>query len=137
LRILLAEDNEVNQRLMFLLLRKRGHAVIVVNNGQEALEALTEQQFDLVLMDIQMPVMGGFEATACIRERERATGEHLPIVAVTANDMRGTRSQYLAAGFDDYVPKPVQTEELLQVMARVVSEVKIVTEFAASTICAG
>lgn len=137
MRILLVEDNAVNQRLLFLLLRKRGHIVTVANNGREALEALTEQPFDLVLMDIEMPVMDGFEALACIRERERATGEHLPIVAVTANDMMGTRAQYLAAGFDGYVPKPVQTEELLQVMAKVTAETKRVAEFAATALCAG
>jgi two-component system, sensor histidine kinase and response regulator len=122
LHILLAEDNAVNQRLLFLLLRKHGHTVVVVNNGQEALEALTEQQFDLVLMDIQMPVMGGLEATAHIRKQERLADRRTPIVAVTANTAMGAREQYLAAGLDGYVPKPVQTAELLKVMAEVMSE---------------
>jgi CheY-like chemotaxis protein len=121
MQILLAEDNEVNQRLMMLLLRKHGHTVTVAYNGCEALAALDAQRFDLVLMDIQMPVMGGLEATAHIRRQERVTGEHLPIVAVTANAGKLAREQYLAAGFDGYVPKPVQIAELLKVMTEVAS----------------
>lgn len=121
MHILLAEDSVINQRLMVLLLSKHGHTVIVANNGCEAVAAYDAQRFDLVLMDIQMPELSGFDATARIRRQERVTGEHVPIVAVTANVMEGGRKQYLAAGFDGYVPKPIQVEELFKVMAEVVS----------------
>jgi two-component system sensor histidine kinase/response regulator len=108
LRILLAEDNLVNQRVAVGLLEKRGHAVAVANNGAEAIEALDRAEFDLLLMDIQMPVMGGLEATAAIRARERARGGHLRIVAMTAHAMTGDRERCLAAGMDGYVSKPIQ-----------------------------
>src|SRR5207302_7585111 len=84
LRILLAEDNLVNQKLAVRLLEKRGHRVVVVNNGAEALAALKSQPFDVILMDVQMPVMDGFEATGAIRKQEKATGGHMPIIAMTA-----------------------------------------------------
>lgn len=112
MRVLLAEDNPVNQKVAVGLLSKRGHAVVVAGNGRDALEALTRQPFDLVLMDVQMPVMGGFEATAAIRERERATGSHIRIVAMTAHAMTGDRARCLAAGMDDYMAKPVNPKEL-------------------------
>jgi two-component system sensor histidine kinase/response regulator len=118
LRILLAEDNAVNQTLAVRLLKKWGHTVVVAGNGQEALAALEREPFDLVLMDVQMPEMGGFEATAAIREQERATGggadagAHLPIVAMTAHAMKGDRERCLAAGMDGYVSKPLQSHEL-------------------------
>jgi two-component system, sensor histidine kinase and response regulator len=117
LQILLAEDNAVNQRLVIRLLEKQGHRVVAVNNGLEALLALTAQQFDLVLMDIQMPEMDGLEATARIREQEHATGTRIPIVAVTANALKGDCERYLAAGMDGYVPKPIQPAELFKVIA--------------------
>jgi len=107
LRVLLAEDNVVNQRVAIGLLTKRGHRVTVANNGLEALEALDRQAFDVVLMDVQMPEMGGFEASAAIRERERTTGGHLRIVAMTAHAMSGDRERCLAAGMDAYLPKPI------------------------------
>jgi CheY-like chemotaxis protein len=118
LHILLAEDNLINQRLALALLEKRGHRVVVANNGQEALDAVEKGAFDLVLMDIQMPVMDGVEATLRIRERERAPGaRHLAIVAMTANAMQGDRERFLAAGMDGYVSKPVKPDELFAEIA--------------------
>ncbi len=107
LRILLAEDNPVNQRVAAGLLTKRGHHVSVVANGVQALVAIDAEEFDLVLMDIQMPEMGGLEATAAIREREKQRGGHLRIVALTAHVMSGDRERYLAAGMDGYLAKPI------------------------------
>ncbi len=121
LRILLAEDNLVNQRLALRLLENRGHRVTLAGNGIEALAALDRERFDLVLMDVQMPDMGGFEATEVIRKREaEAAGEErLPIVAMTAHAMKGDRERCIEAGMDDYVPKPIRTEQLFQVIAAV------------------
>ncbi len=115
LRILLAEDNVVNQRLAVRLLEKRGHSVAVAVNGYDALAALERETFDLVLMDVQMPGMGGLETTAEIRRRERAGGGHvhLPIVAMTAHALSGDRERCLGAGMDGYVAKPIQTAVLL------------------------
>ena len=115
LRILLAEDNPVNQRLALKLLEKRGHTVSVANNGREALEVLERARwegFDVVLMDVQMPEMDGLEATASIRARERATGRHLPIIAMTAHAMKGDKERCLEAGMDGYVSKPVRAKDL-------------------------
>ncbi len=112
LRILLAEDNPVNQKLAVQLLKKRGHNVEVVNNGSEALAVSERRSFDLVLMDVQMPVMGGLEATMQIRKREKRTGAHLPIVAMTAHAMKGDRERCLEAGMDGYVSKPVRKKDL-------------------------
>jgi CheY-like chemotaxis protein len=112
LRILLAEDNAVNQMLAIRLLEKRGHDVTVTSNGQEALSALENDYFDVLLMDVQMPIMDGFEATAAIRARERLTGAHLPIVAMTAHAMKGDREKCLDKGMDGYVSKPLQAGEL-------------------------
>ncbi|HEV2420013.1 MAG TPA: response regulator [Terriglobia bacterium] len=113
LRVLLTEDNLVNQKLAVKLLEKQGHKVVVANNGREALAALDKEKFDLVLMDVQMPVMGGFEATGAIREREKATGAHMPIIAMTAHAMKGDREKCLEAGMDGYVSKPVNVQDLL------------------------
>ncbi|WGS85790.1 hybrid sensor histidine kinase/response regulator [Methylomonas sp. UP202] len=119
LRILLAEDNPVNQYMAVVLLEERGHKLEVANNGREVLDILaTGKPFDLVLMDVQMPVMDGFQATAAIRESERDSGRHLRIVAMTAHALKGDRERCLAAGMDDYISKPVQEQELLATVER-------------------
>jgi CheY-like chemotaxis protein len=112
LRVLVAEDNAVNQRLASRMLEKRGHRVTVTANGLEAVEALANGNFDLILMDIQMPEMDGFEATAAIRTREKRDGTHIPIIALTANAMKGDRERCLAAGMDGYLSKPIVPREL-------------------------
>jgi len=119
LRILLAEDNPVNQVLASRLLEKQGHRVAVARNGREALEQIEAQPFDLVLMDVQMPELDGFEATAAIRERERTNGGHLPIVAMTAHAMQGDQARCLAAGMDGYVSKPIDIGQLVAVVESV------------------
>ena len=116
LRILLAEDNLVNQTLASRLLEKHGHNVVTTGNGREALERLENESFDLVLMDVQMPEIDGFEATATIRKKEETTGTHLPVVAMTAHAMQGDKERCLAAGMDGYVSKPVNAKELLAVV---------------------
>jgi len=112
LRVLLAEDNLVNQRLGMRLLEKRGHSVVVAGNGRETLAAFESGGFDLILMDLQMPEMDGFEATTAIRERERESGNRVPIVALTAHAMKGDREKCLAAGMDGYLTKPIRPVEL-------------------------
>ncbi len=112
LHILLAEDNIVNQKLGLRLLEKYGHSAVVANNGREALKRLENEHFDLVLMDVQMPEMDGFDVTAAIREKEQATGEHIPIIAMTAHVMQGDRERCLAAGMDGYVSKPIRPKDL-------------------------
>ena len=107
LRVLLAEDNVVNQRVAVGLMQKRGHVVTVANTGVEALAALDREAFDIVLMDVQMPEMGGLDATIAIRTREKGTGQHLRIVAMTAHAMHGDRERCLAAGMDGYLSKPI------------------------------
>ena len=116
LRILLAEDNVVNQTLALRLLGKLGHQADVASNGEEALALHARNRYDLVLMDVQMPVMGGFEATARIREREAAGAARTPIVAMTAHAMKGDRERCLAAGMDGYLPKPVHAPKLVEVL---------------------
>jgi PAS domain S-box-containing protein len=116
LRILIAEDSQVNLKLIVRLLEKRGHTAVTVGNGREVLRALERQVFDLVLMDVQMPEMDGFEATAVIRERERSTGSHVPIVAITAHAMKGDRERCLDAGMDAYISKPVRADELFDLI---------------------
>ena len=112
LRILLAEDNLVNQTVAQRMLEREGHQVVVVGNGLEALATLDRETFQLILMDIQMPLMDGFEATAAIRERERLTGGRVPIVAMTAHAMTGDKDRCLTAGMDGYIAKPVSKAEL-------------------------
>ncbi len=119
LRILLAEDNAVNRMLAVRLIEKRGHGVTVANNGREALEALQKDHFDVVLMDVQMPEVDGFEATALIRAREHGTGRHVAIVAMTAYAMKGDRERCLAAQMDGYVAKPIKAEELFKEIEQV------------------
>jgi two-component system, sensor histidine kinase and response regulator len=118
MRILLAEDNAVNRQLALKLLEKHGHKVVVAENGRQALEALEREKVDLVLMDVQMPEMDGFEATAAIRAKEKTSGGHLPIIAVTAHAMKGDRERCLAAGMDDYIAKPIRTPELAKLLDR-------------------
>jgi len=118
LRILVAEDNLVNQRLIVRLLEKRGHRVAVAANGQEVLAALEKDSFDLILMDVQMPEVDGFEATAAIRKKEKSTGLHQSIVALTAHAMKGDHEKCLARGMDGYLCKPIRPQELDEVLAR-------------------
>ena len=119
LRVLLAEDNAINQRLTLRLLEKRGHTVVAAADGVEALEALDRESFDLVLMDVQMPRMDGFQVTAIVRQRERLSGAHLPIFAMTAHVLKGDEERCLQAGMDGYVPKPVSPKELITVVESV------------------
>src|SRR6202022_1671902 len=98
------------------LLEKRGHRVVVAGNGREALDALEKGNFDLVLMDVQMPEMDGLEATASIREKEKTSGLHQPIIALTAHAMKGDREKCLAAGMDGYLTKPIRPPELDQIL---------------------
>jgi PAS domain S-box-containing protein len=119
LHILLAEDNLVNQRLAVRVLEKAGHTVFVAGNGRQALSALEKERFDLVLMDLQMPELGGLEATETIRSHESGTPAHLPIIALTAHAMKGDRERCLASGMDGYVAKPIRERELFQAMEHV------------------
>jgi len=116
LHILLTEDNAVNQRVALRILQKAGHSVAIAENGKVALRMLAEQPFELILMDLQMPEMGGFEATALIREKEKRTGRHIPIIAMTAHAMAGDRERCLAAGMDNYLSKPVAASMLLELV---------------------
>ncbi|MGA1823133.1 MAG: response regulator [bacterium] len=121
LRILLAEDNEMNQFVAANTLKKLGHQVITVNNGQKAIDALDTDIFDLVFMDGQMPVMNGLEATKEIRRREGDTGRHIPIIALTAYAIKGDREKFLQAGMDDYITKPLKNKELAEVIKKFIS----------------
>lgn len=116
LHILIAEDNPINQKLAVRLLQKQGHTSIVANNGREAFETWTRQPFDAILMDMMMPEMDGLEATIAIREREKTTGTHIPIIAITANAMTGDREKCLAAGMDEYISKPVDIAQLYEAL---------------------
>jgi len=119
LHILLAEDNPINQTVARRILENEGHQVLVVPDGREALAASERETFDLILMDIQMPVMDGLSATAAVRTREQSTGCRVPIVAMTAHAMSGDRERCLAAGMDAYVTKPVHKNELIEVISRI------------------
>jgi two-component system, sensor histidine kinase and response regulator len=112
LKILVADDNAFNRKVATVMLQKMGHAVVVAIDGKAALATLAHESFDLVLMDVQMPEMDGLEATAAIRGAEQASGDHLPIIALTAFAMKGDRERFLAAGFDAWVPKPIQSVDL-------------------------
>jgi signal transduction histidine kinase/ActR/RegA family two-component response regulator len=118
LRVLLAEDNEINQQVALEFLQMRGHQVRITPNGLEALSAATSERFDVILMDVQMPVMDGFKATAAIREKEKTTGDHMPIIAMTGYAMKGDRQRCLDAGMDDYICKPIRSQELYEIVER-------------------
>ena len=120
LRVLVAEDSPVNLKLVVRLLEKRGHTAVTAADGKEAVEAYEKGKFDLILMDIQMPGMDGFEATSAIREREKTTGGHIPIVAMTAHAMKGDRERCLEAGMDKYVSKPIRAGEMFATIEGVV-----------------
>ncbi|MFC2157234.1 PAS domain S-box protein [Acidobacteriota bacterium] len=122
LHILVAEDNPINQKVAAHILQKFGSSVVLTNNGREALQALQEEDFDLILMDVQMPEMDGFQATAAIRQIEQKTGHHIPIIAVTAHAMKGDKEKCLEAGMDGYVSKPLKAEDLFQVIDAVMLE---------------
>jgi PAS domain S-box-containing protein len=119
LRLLLAEDTLLNQRLLIGLMQKFGHTITVANNGKEAVAALESHPFDVVLMDVEMPEMDGFEATAVIRAKEKTTGQHVPIIAMTAHAMKGDRERCLEAGMDDYLSKPIRTDQLFATLRSV------------------
>jgi signal transduction histidine kinase/CheY-like chemotaxis protein len=121
LRVLLAEDNSVNQLLATRLLQKQGHEVVAVSNGQEALERIARENYDVVLMDVQMPIMDGLMATRQIREREKASGSHVPIVALTARAMDDDKGICIAAGMDAYLSKPLQTDQLVRLLNAIAS----------------
>ena len=121
IRVLLAEDNPVNQTLTVRLLQKRGYEVSVVGDGRAAVEAFQKEDFQLVLMDLQMPEMDGFEATSAIREKERSTGRHIPIIAMTAHALKGDQDRCLAAGMDGYISKPIRTSEMFSTIEDVLS----------------
>ncbi len=122
LQILLAEDSLVNQKLAQAVLRKRGHQVVVANNGREAVESVRTEKFDLILMDIQMPEMDGLEATAAIRSDEQQTGIHLPIIALTAHVLKGDRQRCLEAGMDGYVAKPIRANVLFDTIDQILDQ---------------
>ncbi|HOZ48524.1 MAG TPA: response regulator [Candidatus Hydrogenedentes bacterium] len=117
-RILLVEDNLVNQKVALRAIQKAGFRADVANNGREAVDALEKGHYDLVFMDVQMPEMDGFEATRVLRRREGASGTHVPIVAMTAHAMKEDRERCLEAGMDDYIPKPVNPQEMLVIVER-------------------
>ncbi len=125
LQILLAEDNPVNQKLAEGVLLKHGHHLTIVSNGKQAIDALSQGEFDLILMDVQMPEMDGFQATQAIRELEQDTGEHIPIIAMTAHAMKGDRQRCLDAGMDEYLSKPIRIRQLLQKLSAVVDPATI------------
>ncbi len=120
-RILLAEDHRVNQMIAVRMLEKGGHHVVVASNGKEALAALEKERFDVVLMDVQMPDMNGLEAAAAIREKEKRSGGHIPIIAMTARALENEREECLASGMDGCVTKPISANEFLNTLEEYVS----------------
>jgi signal transduction histidine kinase/CheY-like chemotaxis protein len=124
LKVLLAEDNVVNQKLAVRLLQRRGHLVTVASTGREAISAFEKDQFDLVLMDVQMPDMDGLEATEEIRSREKPSGQHTPIVALTAHALKGDRERCLAAGMDGYINKPIEADQFICMVEELAGLVK-------------
>jgi len=123
--ILVAEDNVVNQRVALRTLQKMGHEVVVASNGREAVDAARQRSFDLILMDVQMPVMDGFEATAALRDQEKL---RVPIVAMTAHAMAGDRELCLSAGMDDYLSKPIDADALTAIIEKLCADEAIAVE---------
>ncbi len=121
-RVLVAEDSLVNQELIKRLLTKWGHTAVIAENGNDALSLIETGKFDVVLMDLQMPELNGFEATAAIRERERVTGAHIPIIALTAHALKGDRERCIEAGMDDYISKPIEAEKLFDLIEAAASQ---------------
>jgi CheY-like chemotaxis protein len=124
LRILVADDNVINQTILKRMLEKLGHAVTLAANGKETFDIVCNGTVDLVLMDVQMPVMDGLESTAAIRRHELASASHIPIIAVTAHAMQGDKERFLAAGMDAYISKPIERAELLQAIAAVTGNLR-------------
>jgi CheY-like chemotaxis protein len=124
LHVLLVEDNMINRKLAVKMLETRGFTTKVASHGKDALSLLKEERFDLILMDVQMPVMDGLTATAEIRNLEMKTGTHIPIIALTAHAMDGDRERCLQAGMDDYVSKPFDPQEFFRVIDQVISSSK-------------
>jgi len=125
--ILLAEDNLINQKLARRLLEKLGHRVTLVENGVQAVAAVEKSDYDLVLMDVQMPEMGGFEATAKIRQLEQKLRKHTPIIAMTAHALQGDRENCINAGMDDYMSKPINIKQLKLTLDKYIGEGKVVS----------
>jgi CheY-like chemotaxis protein len=125
LRILLAEDHPVNQKVATRMLERLGHFVVVASDGRKAIAALEHGEFDAVLMDVQMPELDGFEALRAIRAREAVSGRHMPIIALTAHAMQGDRERCLAAGFDDYLAKPIRQRDLKTVLSARVDDHRV------------
>ncbi len=125
LRVLLAEDHPVNQKLAVALLGKRGHDVVVVEDGVQAVSAWERERFDAILMDVHMPTMGGLEATRAIRERERGGAQHVPIVALTALALSSDRDRCFAAGMDAFVSKPLTAAELFSTLERLLPQKRL------------
>jgi CheY-like chemotaxis protein len=123
MQVLLVEDNVVNQKLAMLLLQRRGHSVTLAGNGREALNILETRQFDVCLMDIQMPELNGLETTAAIRAREKGASYRLPIIAMTAHAIKGDREICLRAGMDAYLAKPVRADEMFQTMEDLIRDI--------------
>jgi CheY-like chemotaxis protein len=122
LRILLAEDNAINQKIARALLEKRGHSVALAINGRQALEQWEQHSFDVILMDVQMPEMDGFEATGLIRQQEQISGQRIPIIALTAHALKGDEERCLSAGMDSYVTKPIQAKQLFLAIESVLAK---------------
>jgi CheY-like chemotaxis protein len=125
LHILIADDNPINRAVASGILSRKGHTLVHAANGQEAVDAFTAEKFDVILMDIQMPEMDGFEATARIRQIENATGCHTPIIAMTAHAMMGDRERCLAGGMDEYISKPIRAEDLRRVLGGIESSADV------------
>ena len=117
-RVLVAEDNYINQKLIKKLLLKKGYNTLIVEDGKKVVDILQNQRYDVILMDIQMPVMDGYQATAWIREREKLTGDHIPIIGITAFAMESDRQKCFAIGMDDYLSKPFHKDDFYDVIEK-------------------